>query len=466
MDEFVVDLRRSLHDAVNGVSQSVNLMNLYNFVYDNVFKNHLLLKENIIQTVQNVMEYYFSRILVTMEEVDNQLELSSILNTAAIVDKHLQKVLHGRNWLTNMYPDLVGAASKIVKDLITTNEAIKQLLDMETIEDIKKTIDDRIKMIESKTSGPAMSKLFSIKTFKRSEFVITKNVLRRFTYKLPERHQTIRRKVVNVTNSKTGITTPIMILEDVLSDIECQEMIKESEKIGFLPLDTEFLKESRESDRVLMMSDQVSKVLWQRIKEEFINFMPNVETIKPFGFDSDGKWTPRYLNPCLRFCKYTSPSVGFLPHRDANYIKSSEERSIYTVLIYLNEGYHGGTTDILDSNTIPQMGETVDEEMSRSPGCSVLYSVVPKRGMVVIFNHTQLHRGSPLPINSGLKYVIRTDVVFHREEKDSSWIWQQDKSYLKMMSLYRSAGEAECLGNIKLSSELYERALSIRQNQS
>lgn len=56
-------------------------------------------------------------------------------------------------------------------------------------------------------------------------------------------------------------------------------------------------------------------------------------------------------------------------------------------LIYLNDGFEGGTTDF-------QFGPTV----------------VPQRGMLLLFEHSLVHQGAP--VRGGCKYVLRTDVMF------------------------------------------------------
>lgn len=68
------------------------------------------------------------------------------------------------------------------------------------------------------------------------------------------------------------------------------------------------------------------------------------------------------------------------------------EFSLYTVLIYLNEGFEGGSTDLLNDDD------------------SVLYRLVPETGMVFLFRHELLHTGAE--VLSGSKYVLRSDVMY------------------------------------------------------
>jgi hypothetical protein len=55
------------------------------------------------------------------------------------------------------------------------------------------------------------------------------------------------------------------------------------------------------------------------------------------------------INPHFRFCKY-DPSGLFLPHYDGIYIKGMNERSILTLMFYLNEDFEGGNTNFLNES--------------------------------------------------------------------------------------------------------------------
>lgn len=69
-----------------------------------------------------------------------------------------------------------------------------------------------------------------------------------------------------------------------------------------------------------------------------------------------------------------------------------------------------------------------------------------------------------MSLESGTKYIIRSDVVFNRKPSVNP-----DTSYLtniyfkKAVELYREANNQEMKGNAKVSSLLYSRALALRQ---
>jgi hypothetical protein len=49
-----------------------------------------------------------------------------------------------------------------------------------------------------------------------------------------------------------------------------------------------------------------------------------------------------------------------VPHRDASFIGGSEERSIFTIMLYLNDEFEDGTTNFLHSHTGGRIDETID----------------------------------------------------------------------------------------------------------
>jgi hypothetical protein len=98
------------------------------------------------------------------------------------------------------------------------------------------------------------------------------------------------------------------------------------------------------------------------------------------------------LNPRLRVLRY-QPGDYFRPHYD-NWFMRDGTISLFTVMLYLNDGYGGGETVFLDDNDVkfkvPHRG---------------------KVGSVLIFEQEELlHEGAEL--TSGEKYIVRTDIMF------------------------------------------------------
>mmetsp|Transcript_47371 Transcript_47371/g.107384 ORF Transcript_47371/g.107384 Transcript_47371/m.107384 type:complete len:166 (+) Transcript_47371:1274-1771(+) len=120
------------------------------------------------------------------------------------------------------------------------------------------------------------------------------------------------------------------------------------------------------------------------------------------------------LNRRWRLYRYLPGSV-YRPHVDGSWPASGKdgngqyvydakgglERSRFTFLIYLNEGFGGGCTTFFSAGA--------------TEGWVEARGVSPRQGCALVFPHGEgagslVHEGSAL--TSGTKYVIRTDVLY------------------------------------------------------
>ena len=93
------------------------------------------------------------------------------------------------------------------------------------------------------------------------------------------------------------------------------------------------------------------------------------------------------MNERFRCYRY-EPGQRFAPHFDGAFVRDAHERSHLTLMVYLNEGFGGGSTAFLDW----------DRE------------VAPRLGSALVFQHRLLHEGCT--VTSGVKYVLRSDVMY------------------------------------------------------
>ena len=91
----------------------------------------------------------------------------------------------------------------------------------------------------------------------------------------------------------------------------------------------------------------------------------------------------------IRVYRY-EPGQYFKPHLDHSWRKNKNERTLATVLIYLNGGYEGGET------VFPDYGRVIQ----------------PEAGLFLGFQHPLLHEGKE--VTKGEKYVLRFDVLYKR----------------------------------------------------
>jgi hypothetical protein len=113
------------------------------------------------------------------------------------------------------------------------------------------------------------------------------------------------------------------------------------------------------------------------------------EQVKPMAPQQKGNSFAIGLNELFRFYRY---DVGqqFRKHRDQSYIRNDKEASYYTFMIYLNDQFQGGST------TFNHL------------------EVKPCQGAALIFEHQLEHSGSE--VQEGVKYVLRTDIMFRVDQ--------------------------------------------------
>lgn len=172
-------------------------------------------------------------------------------------------------------------------------------------------------------------------------------------------------------------------IPEFLSPAECDAWIACCEAEGFeeAPVTTAvgpvYMPEARNNTRVMLDDVPRAEGLWGRLK--------------PYVYAADrrdGLWRPVGLNERLRFYRYT-PGQVFRWHRDGAFVRSANERSTLTFLVYLDDDCDGGATEFED------------------------LVVSPRRGTALVFSHWLLHQGAV--VTRGVKHVLRSDVMFRRD---------------------------------------------------
>jgi len=179
-----------------------------------------------------------------------------------------------------------------------------------------------------------------------------------------------------------SLTNNIFTIDNFWTQQECENFIAKSELIGYEPatIDTEkgqiILETVRNNNRVIYKDIILADKLWGQLKQ----FAPaKIGNSKAVG-----------LNELFRFYKY---QVGqeFKRHRDQSYIRNDIEASYFTFMIYLNDNYEGGETTFTN------------------------LTIQPRQGTALVFLHDLEHEGSS--VIQGIKYVLRTDIMFRLEEE-------------------------------------------------
>lgn len=201
------------------------------------------------------------------------------------------------------------------------------------------------------------------------------------------------------------------VLPEICSEEECRQLIARSEQQGYEPALVNVggnaqvkMTDIRNNDRSIIDDPVTAEEIWARIRRR-MNDHPDLMTAAFVDGDLSGWMNGRKsvravgLNERLRFLRYDGGNY-FAPHMDGSYLRRDEagparsgEISFVTMMLYLNEGFEGGSTRFVKMS---------DE--------SVGLDVVPRTGMVLLFQHNIYHEGAALV--SGRKYCIRSDVMY------------------------------------------------------
>ena len=263
-------------------------------------------------------------------------------------------------------------------------------------------------------------------------------------------------------------------IDNVLRKAECEQIVETTEAQTFQNMSKKYNPEKqRNNDRLLVMDEALAVCLWNRTEPLIDKFIKDHDIpIRPLGFDVlRGNWEMNGLNTALRINKYSSDrNEFFAPHMDAQYCPSGDERSFFSLVLYLNDGFEGGETCFYfpKDNSIQNKELTVEEEIKAHGGLEEGFEqikVIPRTGSVVLFSQNILHESVPLlQKEHECKYILKTDIMLRRKEKPFGFaVSEKEKEdYFQCLNYFREAQQAELSHKSDEAGELYERALSIR----
>ena len=182
--------------------------------------------------------------------------------------------------------------------------------------------------------------------------------------------------------SLLDLTKPLhLVADDILSPAECAALIQRIEAAGpaLAPITTGrgpvVDTETRNNSRVMFDDPELGALLFERVRAH----APE----EAMGMRLTG------ANERLRCYKY-EPGQWFKPHYDGAFHRSNAERSLYTFMVYLNEGFEGGETSFLDLKV----------------------DIQPRIGRALLFQHHLLHEGCE--VRRGVKYAVRSDLMYRK----------------------------------------------------
>jgi len=171
----------------------------------------------------------------------------------------------------------------------------------------------------------------------------------------------------------------VWTLPGILRPDECAALIARIEALGptDAPITTSrgfvMMPDVRNNQRVMFDDVALASELFERIAAALPARMCGM---RPVG-----------ANERFRCYRYT-PGQQFKAHYDGAFIRSADEQSLLTLMLYLNHDFEGGRTAFLDFGI----------------------DAVPQAGGALLFQHRLLHEGCT--VVSGTKYVLRSDVMY------------------------------------------------------
>jgi prolyl 4-hydroxylase len=133
----------------------------------------------------------------------------------------------------------------------------------------------------------------------------------------------------------------------------------------------------RHNSRVVLFDRALADDLFRRISSQIPSTL--------IGMNAVG------ANECIRFYRY-GPGDFFKPHQDTDFMRSPQEKSLLSIVVYLNDEFEGGEL------MFPVRGDAIK----------------PAPGLAVLFGHRILHESAA--IRSGTKYAFRSDVMYRRTD--------------------------------------------------
>lgn len=171
----------------------------------------------------------------------------------------------------------------------------------------------------------------------------------------------------------------IRTVDDVLSAEACEALIARIEALGptDAPITTSrgfvMRPDIRNNTRVMFDDAALAAEIFEKVRGVIPGRLQGMEPVS--------------ANERLRCYRY-APGQYFAPHFDGSFVRSPNERSLLTLMVYLNGPRLGGETCF--------------------PDCDV--TVRPRPGRALLFDHHLLHESKTL--RAGLKYAVRSDVMF------------------------------------------------------
>lgn len=245
------------------------------------------------------------------------------------------------------------------------------------------------------------------------------------------------------------------VLSSVLSKKECEGLLRGAaaggRKFTFWNPDELDRTDTRNVDTIEVRDAGVAGEIWRRVRHlvaEKIN-IPAENDDWEYGLE--GTWQACGINPRLLFGRYGEEG-HFSPHTDGHVIIDFNHRSMYSVIIYLNDCKQGGSTQLMIPDKEKRYKFEKDKKgRYRLDPALVADRALPRAGNFLAFSQHLMHEGEPVGPGC-VKYIIRTDVMYERIPPVCD-----GPDDLKAYQCFLDAGEAEGAKDYYRAGRLYSQ---------
>jgi len=248
------------------------------------------------------------------------------------------------------------------------------------------------------------------------------------------------------------------VLDNVLSPSECAHLVKMTEEVGFSFWDTtraEPRKDFRDADTIECTHVPLAELLWKRM-QPFVERKITLETDhKYWQNDLQGSWLATSINENLLFGRYKEGG-HFAPHTDGCTTLDFNHRSMYSIILYLNQCTLGGRTHLYQDEQLSNLVLTSQNFFTGDPKF-LIDSILPTCGSALVFYHAIVHEGEAIGKNAE-KYIIRTDVMYKREIPICN-----EPEDVEAFRLYERAKEMTNEGEAEEAMKMFRRAFKLSQ---
>eukprot|EP01084_Bolivina_argentea_P013826 25904_1 len=220
----------------------------------------------------------------------------------------------------------------------------------------------------------------------------------------------------------------VAVIPNAFSKAECEEWIHFSEEIGYKDALVNLgfghqhaIHEFRNHKKFSIDNPIMSQFVFERLQPLIPATFNNRKVID--------------INERLRFLRY-APNQYFGAHYDGMFMRNNGQRSLITIVIYLNDHFDGGEITFL---------HPTDQNKT--------HSIKPHTGMVLLFEQSELfHEGSivlhPKTKENVFKYLVRSDIMYSNAQivqstsnKIQSYEVEKQKAYFQRQHPIKSMSQ-------------------------